>query len=87
MLKTPWRPGYFVIPQFPMARQSVISQKKRRGPKPTGKGTPIMVRLQPTPLANVDAWAASQEDNPSRPEAIRRLIEIALTKTAKQGKR
>jgi hypothetical protein len=84
--RAPWRADFFVLSRFPMAVNTVITRKKR-GPPPTGKGTLIGVRLQPTPLANVDAWAASQEDKPSRPEAIRRLIEIALTKTVKPGKR
>jgi len=29
-------------------------------------------------LARVDRWAASQKDNPSRPEAIGRLVELGL---------
>jgi hypothetical protein len=61
-----------------MKRQTVISKKKRRGPAPTGKGTPILVRLQPAPLALLDWWITSQDDKPSRPEAIRRLVEQAL---------
>jgi hypothetical protein len=40
------------------------------------------VRLQPTPLAHVDRWAASQREKPSRPEAIRRLLELAFAKTS-----
>jgi metal-responsive CopG/Arc/MetJ family transcriptional regulator len=56
----------------------VLSQKKR-GPPATGKGTLIGVRLQPPSLAGVDAWAAAQEDKPSRPEAIRRLVELSLS--------
>ena len=55
--------------------------RKKRGPPPTGKGTLIGVRLQPVPLAQVDRWAASQKDKPGRPEAIRRLLELALAKT------
>jgi hypothetical protein len=70
-----------------MARQSVIPQKKKRGPKPTGKGTPIMVRLQPDPLAGVDRWASSQEDSPSRPEAIRRLVDLGLASAQRAGTR
>jgi hypothetical protein len=38
-----------------------------------------MVRLQPDPLAKLDAWSSEQSDSPTRPEAIRRLIEKALT--------
>jgi hypothetical protein len=29
-------------------------------------------------IANVDAWAASQDDEPGRSEAIRRLVEFGL---------
>lgn len=53
-------------------------QPKKRGPKPTGQGTPIQVRLQPDQLAVLDDWIAQQDDNPSRPEAIRRLIGQSL---------
>ena len=62
-----------------MRGQSVILQKtKKRRPSAPGKGEPILVRLQRTPLANLDHWIARQEDRPSRPEAIRRLVEQAL---------
>lgn len=37
-----------------------------------------MVRMSDTELARVDAWRVAQEDHPSRPEAIRRLVEKAL---------
>jgi hypothetical protein len=60
-----------------MKRQSVITRKKR-GPPATGKGTLIGVRLQPEPLERLDEWAASQDDRPSRPEAMRRLIQQGL---------
>jgi hypothetical protein len=62
-----------------MAKQETL-QPKKRGPKPTGVGTPIQVRLQPSGLAAVDAWRKKQPDLPSRPEAIRRLLEMALKK-------
>jgi metal-responsive CopG/Arc/MetJ family transcriptional regulator len=60
-----------------MKRQTVIT-KKRRGPPPTGKGTLVGVRLQPDLLTPIDAWAAAQDDEPGRSEAIRRLIELGL---------
>jgi hypothetical protein len=41
----------------------------------------IGVRLQPISLAELDAWIIAQpEPKPSRPEAIRRLVEKALGK-------
>jgi hypothetical protein len=55
-------------------------KKKRRGPAPTGKGTPVQVRVQPDLLALIDQWIEGRPDpKPSRPEAIRRLVEKALT--------
>jgi hypothetical protein len=61
-----------------MARQTVITRKKR-GPPATGKGELIGVRLQPPALAQLDAWIGDQDDKTSRPEAIRRLLEQALS--------
>jgi hypothetical protein len=61
-----------------MKRQTVITQK-RRGPPPTGKGTLIGVRMLGRPLAELDAWITSQDEAElSRPEAIRRLVELGL---------
>jgi len=63
---------------FPMARRSVTLRKKKRGPPPTAKGTLIGLRLEPATLARVDRWAMSQQDHPSRDEAIRRLVELGF---------
>jgi hypothetical protein len=60
-----------------MKRQTVIT-KKRRGPAPTGKGTLIGVRLQPSHLKALDAWIAQQSPSPTRPEAIRGMMETIL---------
>lgn len=48
---------------------------RKRAPE---TGTLIGVRLQPESLSRLDAWAAAQDDRPSRPEAVRRLIERGL---------
>jgi hypothetical protein len=53
--------------------------KKRGRPQTTGRGAGILVRLHAEPLARVDDWAAQQHDHPSRPEAIRRLVEVGLS--------
>jgi len=60
-----------------MKRQFATPPKKR-GPPATGKGEPILVRLQPAQLAGLDAWIARQNAQLSRPEAIRRLLNQAL---------
>ena len=52
------------------------SQKKR----PPETGTLIGTRLQPRALDALDNWRRKQADIPSRPEAIRRLVEKALAK-------
>jgi hypothetical protein len=48
---------------------------RRRSPQ---TGLLIGVRLQPHDLKAVDEWASKQDDKPSRPEAMRRLIGQAL---------
>jgi hypothetical protein len=60
-----------------MAKQTVLA-KKKRGPAPTGKGVQVVVRLQPDPLAALDAWVTKQKEKPTRAEAIRRLVELGL---------
>ena len=76
----------FCVITVSMARQTVITRKKR-GPPATGKGELIGVRLQPPALAQLDVWIGDQADKPSRPEAIRRLLEQALSAQppARQG--
>jgi hypothetical protein len=58
---------------------SVITKKRRGRPVTTGKGTLIGVRLLDEPLSALDAWISRQkEPELSRPEAIRRLVELGL---------
>jgi len=45
---------------------------------------PILVRVQPPLLADLDAWISKQEVRFTRPEAIRRLIEIVLASKTKR---
>ena len=61
-----------------MEKTTVIA-KKKRGPPPTGKGEPVVVRMQPQLLATLDAWIGKPKPPfPSRPEAVRRLVELGL---------
>jgi hypothetical protein len=45
-----------------------------------------MVRLLPAQIAALDKWRKAQANHPGRPEAIRRLIELALSSKAKRPK-
>ena len=61
-------------------KKSISVNKKAVGrPKKKGGVHPVSaVRLPPEISAAVDAWAAQQDDEPGRSEAIRRLVEIGL---------
>jgi len=59
-------------------RKSIGGKRPGSGRKPTGTDPARTIRLSDEFIANVDAWAAGQDDEPSRSEAIRRLVEIGL---------
>lgn len=63
-----------------MAKSIRVITKKRRGrPITTGRGTLVGVRMLDAPLTAIDAWISEQDDaDLTRPEAIRRLVEIGL---------
>ena len=56
---------------------SVSSAKKRTG-RPSVDSEAVNVRLVRADLDRLDAWREGQTDQPSRPEAVRRLIEKGL---------
>ncbi len=58
---------------------SSVDIKKPTGRPATGVGTPVLVRLQPDQLAKLDAWIAAQPAPFSRPEAVRRLLQLAFS--------
>lgn len=51
---------------------------RKRGRPATGRGEQVQVRLQPILLKQIDLWRGNRSDAPSRPEAIRRLIQLGL---------
>jgi hypothetical protein len=61
-----------------MTKSIRVIPKKRGRPKTTGRGMLIGVRLQPSALTSLDAWIDGQDEKPSRPEAIRRLLTTAM---------
>jgi hypothetical protein len=52
--------------------------RKRPGRPATGQDPVTAIRLSSQLRADVDAWAAGQDDKPGRSEAIRRLVERGL---------
>lgn len=59
-----------------MTEQETLLARKRRGPVPTGKGTQVVVRLQPDDLELLDLWTAANAPGESRPEAMRRILRL-----------
>jgi metal-responsive CopG/Arc/MetJ family transcriptional regulator len=57
-----------------MVDQEKTVLTRRRGPKPTGKGQLIGIRLQPDLLDALDADIESTDCDMSRPEAVRRIL-------------
>jgi hypothetical protein len=56
-----------------------IPKKRGRGrPSTGGRREGVMVRLQPSQLAALDAWIAKQDAPLTRPEAIRAMMETIL---------
>jgi hypothetical protein len=62
-----------------MAKSNRVIPKKRRGRPATGKDPLTALRLPPELTRAIEAWAAQQDDEPNRSEAIRRLVELGLT--------
>jgi hypothetical protein len=64
-------------PEF-MAKSIADIPKKQRGrPSTGGRREGIMVRLEPAQFEALDSWI-KKHDVESRPEAIRRLVELGL---------
>jgi hypothetical protein len=57
---------------------------KKRGRPGIGKDPMLAFRAPRAFTAEVEAWAKRQPDSPSRSEAIRRLVELALAAKGKQ---
>ncbi len=58
--------------------KSIHVTKKSKGRPKTGIGVQIGMRWQEPDLAQIDQWRGTQGDLPSRPVAIRRLVELGL---------
>ena len=57
--------------------KSNIRKKKRIG-RPRVGAIPVLVRIPPADMEPIDKWIAEQKGYVTRPEAIRRLVELGL---------
>jgi hypothetical protein len=58
--------------------KSISSAKKRGRGRPRVDATPVNTRFPPDELDDLDAWMSKQDEELSRPEAVRRLVRQAL---------
>jgi hypothetical protein len=59
--------------------KSITSARKSARGRPRIDAVPVNTRFPPAEIARLDAWIKDQlAPKPTRPEAIRRLVEIAL---------
>ena len=61
-----------------MAKSNKVVPKKGRGRPATGRDPVTAIRLSEELRETVDKWANRQDDQPTRSEAIRRLVELGL---------
>jgi hypothetical protein len=60
-----------------MGKSTVSGTRKKIG-RPKHPTVSLHVRFEPEGVARMDGWRRHQGDDPSRPEAIRRLVELGL---------
>jgi hypothetical protein len=68
-----------------MSKSTIKGTKKTRGRPATGIGTQIGMRWPDQTLAAIDEWREAQADAPTRPKAIRQLVELALGVRSHKG--
>jgi hypothetical protein len=73
--------------RYKIIMSTTDSAKKSRKGRPNVDSEAINVRIERAQLGNLDDWRRAQPDLPTRPEAIRRLIELGLeAATVEKGK-
>jgi hypothetical protein len=71
--------NYFGYPEIGSGMGfELMEGARKRGRPATGRGAQVQVRLQPMLLKQIDLWRGNKSDAPSRPEAIRRLVQLGL---------
>lgn len=57
-----------------MSKSRISDIRKRPPGRPRIDAVPVMVRIPPAELADLDAWIAKQNEPMSRPEALRAMM-------------
>ena len=70
--------GRLIFMYRKIMKRSISRTEKRGRGRPRTNPTSVHLSLAPDLLARIDQFLAAQMDTPSRPEVIRRLIELAL---------
>lgn len=51
----------------------MVDQKKQRG-RPKTETEPVMIRMHPDMISDIDSYRRTLDDLPTRPEAMRRIL-------------
>lgn len=57
---------------------AITSARKTPRGRPRVDATPVNTRFPPDELQELDAWIAKQKEPVTRPEAVRRLVALAM---------
>jgi hypothetical protein len=66
--------------------KSLSSARKSLRGRPRVDATPVNTRFPPDELEALDVWISKQDEELSRPEAVRRLVKVALAAAPKRGR-
>jgi hypothetical protein len=66
-----------------MGKSTVSNIRKKRIGRPPVNAIPVLVRIPPAEIEPIDEWISGQKPRPTRPEAIRRLVELGLKAKSK----
>jgi hypothetical protein len=68
----------FMVTRIMVKSIRVTTKKKLGRPATTGRGFQVGERWHPPEIAAIDKWIASQGEEMTRGQAIRRLVELGL---------
>src|SRR5579872_7104714 len=64
---------------------SASARSKSQRPLRTGQGIQVRIQWRSAVLDEIDKWAATQPEKPSRSDAILRLVQLGLAATDKHS--